>query len=108
MADLVRELNAQTFSEAVGGATPTLVDFWAVWCAPCRMMAPVVEKIAEEYAGKLNAGKLNVDGVPDLAKKYNISSIPTMMIFKNGEAVASKIGACSPAELKAWVDANIG
>lgn len=107
MADLVRELNADTFAEAVGSAAPTLVDFWAVWCAPCRMMAPVVEKLAEEYGGKLNVCKLNVDGVPDLAQKYNVSSIPTMMIFKNGEAVASKIGACAPAELKAWVDANI-
>lgn len=107
MSEYVNEFNAATFEEAIRGEKPVLVDFWAVWCGPCRMMSPVVDKLAAEYADKLTVGKVNVDEVTELAEKYMVSSIPTLMLFKNGEMVDRTVGACSPAALKAWVDKNI-
>lgn len=107
MAEYVTELNAATFDEAINGDKPVLVDFWAVWCGPCRMMSPVVDKLAAEYADKLFVGKVNVDEVSELAERYSVSSIPTLMLFKNGAMVDRTVGACSPAVLKAWVDRNI-
>ena len=102
MAEYVTELNAATFDEAIKGDKPVLVDFWAVWCGPCRMMSPVVDKLAAEYADKLFVGKVN-----ELAERYSVSSIPTLILFKNGAMVDRTVGACSPAVLKAWVDRNI-
>lgn len=107
MAEYVTELNAATFDEAINGDKPVLVDFWAVWCGPCRMMSPVVDKLAAEYADKLFVGKVNVDEVSELAERYSVSSIPTLILFKNGAMVDRTVGACSPAVLKAWVDRNI-
>lgn len=107
MAEYVTELNAATFDEAIKGDKPVLVDFWAVWCGPCRMMSPVVDKLAAEYADKLFVGKVNVDQVSELAERYSVSSIPTLILFKNGAMVDRTVGACSPAALKAWVDKNI-
>ena len=102
MAEYVTELNAATFDEAIKGDKPVLVDFWAVWCGPCRMMSPVVDKLAAEYVGKVN-----VDEVSELAERYSVASIPTLILFKNGAMVDRTVGACSPAVLKAWVDRNI-
>ena len=99
MAEYVTELNAATFDEAIKGDKPVLVDFWAVWCGPCRMMSPVVDR--------LFVGKVNVDEVSELAERYSVSSIPTLMLFKNGKMVDRTVGVCSPAALKAWVDRNI-
>lgn len=107
MAEYVTELNAATFDETIKGDKPVLVDFWAVWCGPCRMMSPVVDKLAAEYADKLFVGKVNVDEVSELAERYSVSSIPTLILFKNGKMVDRTVGACSPAALKAWVDRNI-
>lgn len=107
MAEYVTELNAVTFDEAIKGDKPVLVDFWAVWCGPCRMMSPVVDKLAAEYADKLFVGKVNVDEVSELAERYSVSSIPTLILFKNGAMVDRTVGACSLAALKAWVDRNI-
>jgi len=81
-----------------------LVDFWAVWCGPCQMVAPVVDEIAAEYAGKLKVCKLNTDENPDIASKYRIMGIPTLMFFKNGAAVDSVVGAVPKAQLKSKVD----
>ena len=85
-----------------------LVDFWAVWCGPCQMVAPVVEEVAGEYEGKLKVCKLNTDENPDTASKYRIMGIPTLMFFKNGAAVDQVVGAVPKAQLKAKVDALLG
>jgi len=85
-----------------------LVDFWAVWCGPCQMVAPVVEEIAGEYEGKLKVVKLNTDENPDVASKYRIMGIPTLMFFKNGAAVDQVVGAVPKAQLKSKIDGLIG
>ncbi|MFA5353332.1 MAG: thioredoxin [Thermodesulfovibrionales bacterium] len=85
-----------------------MVDFWAVWCGPCRMVAPTVEELAKEYAGKVTIGKLNTDENPDVASKYKIMGIPTIMFFKNGEKVDQVVGAVPKPQLKAKLDALLG
>ncbi len=88
------ELTSEQFTEEVlQSPTPVLIDFWAPWCGPCKMMAPVVEEVANELAGKVKVGKVNVDDYGDLAQQYNILSIPTFMIFKGGQAVEQFSGA---------------
>ncbi len=90
----VAELQDDTFATQVEqGEGMTVVDFWAPWCAPCRMVAPVIESLAEEYDGKVSFAKVNVDEVPSVASKYGIRSIPTIGIFKNGEAINGVVGA---------------
>lgn len=87
------QLTDQNFEQEVLRADmPVLVDFWASWCGPCRMLAPVIAEIAEEYAGKVKVGKVNVDEQPNLANRYGIASIPTVMLFKNGEVVNTSLG----------------
>ena len=78
--------------EVLKAETPVLVDFWATWCGPCRMLAPTIAKIAEEQEGVIKVGKIDVDDEPELAAKYGIASIPTLMVFKNGEVVKSSVG----------------
>lgn len=86
-------LTNQNFNEEVLGSTlPVLVDFWATWCGPCRMLAPVLEEVAEEYAGKLKVCKVNVDEEPELCFRFSVSSIPTLLVFKDGKLVNSGIG----------------
>ncbi len=88
------EVNEQNFKQEVLDATETvLVDFWAPWCGPCRMVSPVVDELAREYAGKLKVVKVNTDEAPNVAVQYNIMSIPTLMIFKDGQRVDQIIGA---------------
>lgn len=87
------KLTDQNFEQEVLHADlPVLVDFWASWCGPCRMLAPVIAEIAEEYAGKVKVGKVNVDEQPNLANRYGIASIPTVMLFKNGEVINTSLG----------------
>lgn len=85
----------------------TLVDFWAEWCGPCKMIAPILDEIAEEYTGKLTVAKLNIDDNPETAPKYGIRGIPTLLLFKNGEVAATKVGALSKGQLKEFLNANL-
>ncbi len=102
------EIEEATFKEKVLEAeTPVLVDFWAPWCAPCRMVAPVVEELAEEYDGKVSFAKLNVDDSPRIAGQYGVMSIPTLILFKAGQPVTNVVGFRPKAELKKSLDAAL-
>ena len=94
-------------AEVLKASGPVLVDFWATWCGPCKMIAPVLDELAGEYAGKLKIAKLDVDANPGTAPKYNIKGIPTLIIFKNGEVAGKKVGAMSKSQLAAFIDSTI-
>ena len=87
-------------NEVLNSDKPVLVDFWATWCGPCRMLAPVIEEIAAEYEGKVKVGKVNVDDEPDLAMKFKVVSIPTVVLIKNGEVVNSMVGYRPKSEIE--------
>lgn len=93
--------------EVIKSDIPVLIDCWAEWCAPCRMVGPVIDKLAEEYKGKFKIAKLDVDNNKDTAMKYSITSIPTMLIFKNGEVIDGLIGAHPEANIKAKLDQHL-
>ncbi len=100
MSENVTELNETTFDEVVNGsAEPVVVDFWAEWCGPCKMVAPILDEIAVEQAGKVKVTKLNVDEVPAIAQRYGVMSIPTMLVFKDGEVDKRIVGAKPKAQL---------
>ena len=94
-------------AEVVKADRPVLVDFWATWCGPCMMLGPVVAEIAEERKDVIKVGKVNVDEEPELAAKFGITSIPAVLLFRNGEVVANSVGYVSKEDLNAFVSANI-
>ncbi len=95
-------------AQVVKSAEPVLVDFWAPWCGPCRMLAPVVEELAKEYAGKVRVAKLNTDEHPNAATRYKISAIPTLLFFKGGKVVEQLVGVHSKADIKKTLDSLVG
>ena len=101
MADEILTLSDATFDETIAGAdTPVLVDFWAEWCGPCKMIAPTLAEIATEQKGKLAIGKLNVDDNPDTARRFDVMSIPTLLVFKDGQQVKRLVGAKGKGQLR--------
>jgi thioredoxin 1 len=101
-------LTDDTFEqEVLQSPTPVLVDYWADWCGPCKMISPILDEVAKEYAGRMKVCKLNIDENQQTPPKYGIRGIPTLMIFKNGNVEATKVGALSKSQLTAFVDSNI-
>ncbi|HZM08009.1 MAG TPA: thioredoxin TrxA [Methylocella sp.] len=103
----VKVTDANFKSEVVGASGPIVVDFWAEWCGPCKMIGPVLEEIAAELKGQVMIAKLNVDENPGVAGSYGIRSIPTLMLFKNGKMASTKVGAAPKSELKRWITETI-
>jgi thioredoxin 1 len=102
---LIVTLSRENFAQQVlQSPAPVLVDFWAEWCGPCKMIAPLLDELAEEYDGKIKIGKVNVDEQPDLAAQYGIRAIPTLLLFKQGQIVEQTVGAKSKRDLKASLD----
>jgi thioredoxin 1 len=102
------EITTENFEqEVLQSDVPVLVDFWAEWCMPCKMIAPVLDEMSEEYDGKLKIGKLNVDEQADLAARYNVVSIPTLMVFKGGEVAGQQIGAAPRDRLEKLVEPHM-
>ncbi|AEF19008.1 MULTISPECIES: thioredoxin [unclassified Hydrogenobaculum] len=108
MAQNVVELtDANWESEVINSSVPVLVDFWAPWCGPCRIIAPVVEKLAGEFAGQIKVGKLNTDDNPGVSMRYGIRAIPTIMMFKNGEVVDTRVGVQPEDSLRKMIKNNL-
>jgi len=109
MAEGIVELTSATWdNEVLQSSGLVMVDFWAVWCGPCRMIAPTIEELAKEYTGKLKVGKLNTDENSEIASRYKIMGIPTVMFFKDGQKVDQIVGAVPKPQLKAKIDSLLG
>ena len=108
MSDAIVYVTDSSFdSEVLQSNTPVLVDYWAEWCGPCKMIGPILEEVAVSHAGRVKIAKVDVDDNREIAAKYGIRGIPTLMLFKNGELAAQKVGALSKAQLTAFVDSNV-
>jgi len=108
MSNAIKTVTDDSFQDDVlGSSVPVLVDYWAEWCGPCKMIAPILDEVATEYAGRLKVAKLNIDENQATPPKFGIRGIPTLMIFKNGNVEATKVGAVSKSQLTAFIDSTI-
>lgn len=108
MSDKIIHLTDDSFeTDVLQAEGATLVDFWAEWCGPCKMIAPILDEIADEFDGRITVAKLNIDENPATAPKYGIRGIPTLLLFKNGAVVATKVGALSKGQLKEFLNTNL-
>jgi len=108
VSDSVLHVTDSNFDELVlKSGTPVLVDYWAEWCGPCKMIAPVLDEISQEYSGKITVAKLNIDDNPATPSHYGVRGIPTLMLFKDGDIEATKVGALTKSQLAQFIDDNI-
>mgnify|MGYP000303671584 CR=1 FL=1 len=108
MSDLIKHISDDSFdTDVLNSSTPVLVDFWAEWCGPCKMIAPVLEELAGEYEGRVQIAKLDVDQNRASAEKYGVRGIPTLMLFEGGEAKATKVGALNKSQLAAFLEEQL-
>lgn len=108
MSERIVHVTDESFErDVLRSSEPVLVDYWADWCGPCKMIAPVLDEIAEEYVGRIRVAKLNIDENPNTPPRYGIRGIPTLMLFKDGEVEATKVGAVSKSQLTAFIDSNL-
>jgi len=104
---MTQHFNSETFEAAIAGEKPVLVDFWATWCGPCRMIAPVIDEIADEFEGRAVVGKVNVDEEMDLAQRFHVMSIPTLIVMKGGKVVEQAVGARGRADVAAMISRHL-
>lgn len=108
MSENVLHTTDDSFEQDVlASEQPVLVDFWAEWCGPCKMVAPILDEIADEYSGKLKVVKLDIDSNPAMPRRFGVRGIPTLMVYKAGEVEATKVGAVTKSQLAAFIDSNI-
>jgi thioredoxin 1 len=108
MSEHIKNVSDVSFdADVLKSSQPVLVDYWAAWCGPCKMIAPMLEEVSAEYAGKVTIAKLNVDENPETAAKFGIRGIPTLMLFKDGQVAATKVGALSKSQLTAFLNDSI-
>ena len=107
-SELITHTSDASFAaDVLEAGTPVLVDYWAEWCGPCKMIAPILDEVSKDYDGKLRIAKMNVDENRDVPAKYGIRGIPTLMLFKDGQLAATKVGALSKAQLTAFIDSHL-
>jgi thioredoxin 1 len=106
-ANIIHVTDAEFDEKVLKSGVPVLVDFWAEWCGPCKMIAPILDDISGEYAGKLAIAKVNIDENPTTPQRYGVRGIPTLILFKNGEVEATKVGAVAKSQLASFIDANL-